>query len=187
MLLMAPRYRSTPSPYPYAWGRFSYHPHVELKPLAKLHEMDLLPFVKELWIWSLSFEPWFSPRRFNRQSLRHFSTLTSVQQLRIERFGLPKFVSRHRTVFRTFRAGIMIHLPRDHDNSCISSRSSQTQAVPFSVPSLRGQLKLTHVPSETVFSGYNNIVQGVNVPVYVLVLWRGRDCFWELALIFCRR
>ncbi|KAF9647257.1 hypothetical protein BDM02DRAFT_2736834 [Thelephora ganbajun] len=79
----------------------------ELKPLAKLHKMDLLLFVKKLWIRSSSFEPWLSPRKFDRQTLRYFCALTNVQKLRIERFDLSKFMP-----------GI--------ERSCVSSRCFRT-------------------------------------------------------------
>ena len=60
---------------------------------AKLHKLDLLPFVRELWIRTPpTREPWVPPRKFDRQTLRHFSAPANVQQLRIEKFDLSKFV-----------------------------------------------------------------------------------------------
>lgn len=149
----------------------------ELKPLAKLHKMNLLPFVKKLLIRSSSFEPWLSPRKFDRQTLRHFSALTNVQQLRIERFDLSKFmpdVERYfghfapvlRSISLTISSGtsrqllcLLALFPNlddieieyyPHTKPDVTSSSSEV-AVPFSVPSLRGQLKLTHFLSETIF------------------------------------
>ena len=150
----------------------------ELRPLAKLHKMDLLPFVKKLLIRSSSFEPWLAPRKFDRQTLRYFSALTGVQQLRIERFDLSKFIPDIERYFGYFA-------PTIRSISLIISSGTQLEllyflglfpnlddieveyfpttkpdsspnpgfelAVPFSVPSLRGQLKLTHFTSETVF------------------------------------
>jgi len=149
----------------------------ELKPLAKLHKMDLLPFVKKLWIRAASFDPWLSPRKFDRQTLRHFSALTNVQQLRIERFDLSKFmpgVERYfghfaptlRCLSLTISSGTQrqllyfLALFQNLDdieieyypitNSDATTNRDSEVAVPFSVPSLRGQLKLTHFPSETI-------------------------------------
>ena len=150
----------------------------ELKPLARLHKMDLLPFVKKLRIRSSSFEPWISPRKFDRHTLRHFSALTNVQQLRIERFDLSKFmpgIERYfghfapalRSVSLTISSGTQRQLlyflalfPNLDDieieyypttNPGPATNADSEVAVPFSIPSLRGQLKLTHFPSETIF------------------------------------
>ena len=149
----------------------------ELKPLAKLHEMDLLPFVKKLGIRATSFNPWLSPRKFDRQTLRYFSALTNVRQLRIERFDLSKFmpgVERYfghfaptlRSISLTISSGTQRQLlyflalfPNLDDieieyypiiNSDAATNHDSEVAVPFSVPSLRGQLKLSHFPSETI-------------------------------------
>jgi hypothetical protein len=151
----------------------------ELKPLAKLHKMELLPFARTLLVRSSSFEPWLSPRKFDRQTLRYFTTLSNIQKLRIERFDLSKFIP---DVERYFG-----HLARTiRSISLVISSGTQMEllyflglfpnlddieieyyptmkfgspppnpgfelAVPFSAPSLRGQLKLTHFTSETVF------------------------------------
>ena len=145
----------------------------ELKPLAKLYKMDLLPFVKKLWIRCSSFEPWISPRKFDRQTLRYFSALTNVQQLRIERFDLSKFmpgVERYfghfapalRSISLTISSGTQRQLlyflslfPNLDDIEIeyypTTNPCSEEVAVPFSIPSLRGQLKLTHFPNETIF------------------------------------
>ena len=70
-----------------------YWAHVDLKPLAKLHKFDLLFFVKRLWIRTPPTRaPWISPKKFDRRTLRHFSGLTNVQQLRIDKFDLSKFI-----------------------------------------------------------------------------------------------
>lgn len=149
----------------------------ELKPLAKLYKMNLLPFVKKLSIRCLSFEPWLSPRKFDRQTLRHFSALTNVQQLRIERFDLSKFmpgIERYfghfapalRSISLTISSGTsrqllcLLALFPNLDDIEIeyypttkpdATSSGSEVAVPFSAPSLKGQLKLTHFPSETIF------------------------------------
>ena len=149
----------------------------ELKPLAKLHKMDLLPFVKKLGIRATSSGPWLSPRKFDRQTLRYFSALTNVQQLRIERFDLSKFmpgVKRYfghfapalRSISLTVSSGTQRQLlyflslfPNLYDleivydpiiNSDVATNHDSEVVVPFSVSSLRGQLKLAHFPSETI-------------------------------------
>ena len=147
----------------------------ELKPLAKLGKMDLLPFVKKLRIRSSSFEPWLLPKKFDKPTLRHFCTLTNVQRLRIERFDLSKFmpgIERYfghfapelRSISLTVSSGTQRQLvyflalfPNLDDieieyhpttKSDAATNPDSEVAVPFSVPSLRGQLKLTHFPSE---------------------------------------
>ena len=158
--------------------RFPDPARAELKPLAKLHKMDLLPFVKKLWIRSPLFEPWLSPKKFDRQTLRHFTALTNVRQLRIERFDLSKFmpgIERYfghfaptlRSISLTISSGTQMQLlyflglfPNLDDieieyyptTKSDSTPSPGTElAVPFSTPSLGGQLKLTHFTDETIF------------------------------------
>ena len=162
--------------------------HAELKPLAKLHKMNLLPFVKKLLIRSSSFEPWFSPRKFDRQTLRLFSALTNIQQLRIERFELSKFIlgveryfghfaSTLRSISLTISSGTprqLLHFlaffpnlddieieyyPTTKPDAATGAGSEL--AVPFSVPSLRGQLKLAHFPSETIFKDMITLFGGL--------------------------
>ena len=150
----------------------------ELKPLANLGKMGLLPFVKKLWIQCSSFEPWISPRKFDQQTLRYFSALTNVQQLRIERFDLSKFmpgIERYfghfapelRSISLMISSGtqrqllyflslfpnlddIEIEYHPTANPDATTNPGSEEVAIPFSVPSLRGQLKLTHFPSETI-------------------------------------
>jgi hypothetical protein len=148
------------------------------KPLAKMHKMDLLPLVKKLWIRSSSFTPWISPRKLDRQTLRYFSALTNVQQLRIERFDLSKFmpnIERYfghfaptlRSISLTISSGTQRQLlcflalfPNLDDIEIeyyptmkpdATTNPDSEVAVPFSMPSLRGQLKLTHFPSDMIF------------------------------------
>jgi len=149
----------------------------ELKPLAKLHKMDLLPFVKKLCIRSPSFEPWFSPRKFDRRTLRHFSALTNVQWLRIEKFDLSKFMPNLKQYLGHFAPALrsislsissgtqrqLLYLlalfPNIDDIEIeyypttkpdVTMKPDPEVAVPFSVPTLRGHLKLTHFPSEAI-------------------------------------
>lgn len=160
----------------------------DLRPLAKLHKMDLLPFVKKLLIRSSAFEAWFSPRKFDRQTLRSFSVLTNIQRLRIEWFDLSKFVPDLERYFGHFA-------PTLRSISLIISSGTQMEllyflglfpnlddieieyfpttkpdsdpnpgfelAVPFSAPSLRGQLKLTHFTNETVFKDMITLFGGL--------------------------
>ena len=147
----------------------------ELRPLAELYKMDLLPFVKKLWIRSSSPKPWILPRKFSRRTLLHFSALANVQQLRIERFNLSKFKSGIERYFGHFAPALgsisltlssgtqrqllcfLAHFPNLDDIEVayhLTAKPDTTMkpklAVPPSVPSLRGQLKLTHFPSETL-------------------------------------
>ena len=132
--------------------------------------MDLLPFVKKLGILSSSPRPWILPRRFDRRNLLYFSALTNVQQLRIERFNLSKFTSDVERYFGHFAPTLrsislitssgtqrqllcFLALFPNLDDIEIAyylnaKPSTITKPVPKlailpSVPSLRGQLKLT--------------------------------------------
>ena len=158
------------------------------KPLEKLHKMGALPSVEKLWIQTgLLFDfclrpapdSWLSPREFDRQTLRYFSALTTVQHLQIEGFDLSKFmpdVERYfghfaptlRSISLTISSGtqrqllyflalfpnlddidIGFYLTTDSDSAIAANRDSDV-AVPFSVHGLRGQLQLSRFPSETV-------------------------------------
>ena len=152
--------------------------HAELKPLAEMYTLDLLPFVKKLWISSSTntYGRWLSPMKFDRQNLRHFSALTNVEKLRIEWFDLSKFIpgtERYfghfaqtlRSISITIPSGTQLQLlyflglfPNLDDiwieNSPIAifnstQYSGSELAVPFSMLSLRGRLKLTYFTNET--------------------------------------
>ena len=151
---------------------------VDLEPLAKLHKLDLLPFVKKLWIRTPPIrEPWISPKKFDRRTLRHFSALTNVQQLRIEKFDLSKFMPGVERYFGHFAPALrsislkilsstqrqllyfLALFPNLDDieiecyptsNPGITAEPDPGVAVPFSAPSLRGQLKLKHFPSKAM-------------------------------------
>ena len=162
--------------------------HAELKPLAKMYKLDLLPFVKKLWIHSSTFEPWLSPKKFDRQALRHFSALTNVEKLRIERFDLSKFIpgtERYfghfaqtlRSISLTISSGTQLQLlyflglfPKLDDieieyypiaNFYWTPNPDSELAVPFSMLSLRGQLKLTHFESDTTFRNMITLFGGL--------------------------
>lgn len=64
----------------------------KLKPLAILHEMDLLRFVKKLHLQASSFDPWLSPKLLDQRTLQHFFALTNVQQLQIKLIDLTEFL-----------------------------------------------------------------------------------------------
>jgi len=184
----------------------------ELKPLAKLHKMDLLPFVKELRFRAASYEPWLSPRHFDGQTLHYFSALTNVQQLRIERFDLSKFmpgVERRfghfaptlRCLSLTVSSGTQRQLlyflalfPNLDDIEIeyypttkpdVTTNRDSGVAIPFSVPSLRGKLRLTYFPSETISRDMITLFGGLRFRY--MDLWRGRGCSWGPALIHYRQ
>jgi hypothetical protein len=62
------------------------------------HTLGLLPLVKKLWIHQFQF----SPRVFNRSTLRQFSALTNVCELDIEFLNIPSFMPRIRRHFQHF-------------------------------------------------------------------------------------
>lgn len=57
-----------------------------LNPLSELHELGLVPLVKEIrvrqWVGIIS---WFLPQAFNRNDLRYFSAFANVQTLVLQR------------------------------------------------------------------------------------------------------
>lgn len=67
--------------------------HPELESLSKLHQLGLMPLVKEILVGqSEQVYGWLIPEAFNRGGLRHFSAFTNVQALRIRGFDLDSFM-----------------------------------------------------------------------------------------------
>ena len=61
----------------------------QLEPLSKLHELGLLPLVKEIRVdQGPGLSCWFVPRAFNH----HLSTLTNVHTLKIENMEIHRFI-----------------------------------------------------------------------------------------------
>ena len=135
-----------------------------LKPLSRLHELGLSPLVKELQIRQLQFR-WFLPRSFSRRDLRRFSAFTNVQRLTIQQLDLHKFFPGVERYFRHFSPtlrSITLETPRCTPRQLFHFFSlfpnlddieirffshvigiPDDPLVPFSTPTLRGQLTLS--------------------------------------------
>ena len=97
------------------------------EPLRDMHELGLLPLVKTLQIPTTrdtDHFPVFSPTRFNRRILRHFSALTNVQELGIESLDVSSFVPRIRRYFGHL-------LPSVRSLSLRSPKGSRRQIIYF--------------------------------------------------------
>ena len=62
-----------------------------------MHTLGLLPSVETVRIHS--FYKDFSPKQFNRSTLRHFSALANVQSLEMDNLDIPGFMPRIRKYF----------------------------------------------------------------------------------------
>jgi len=77
--------------------------HVELKPLSKLHELGILPLVREIRVrQSNRPRPWFTPQAFSRRDLRYFSAFTNVRKLKLERLDISSFIPEVERYFGQF-------------------------------------------------------------------------------------
>ena len=72
------------------------------KPLRYMHKLGLLPLVKKLLIRKGIEYHRFSPKQFNRGTLRHFLALTGIQELGIDYLDIPSFMPRIRKYFGHF-------------------------------------------------------------------------------------
>jgi len=139
-----------------------------LRPLSMLHELGLMPLVKEIrveqWCGSGS---WFSPQTFSHRDLGYFSAFTNVHTLRLRGVELNRFIPGVQRYFEhfspTLRSIVVFNpycTPQQlshflslfsnlddvelwHGRGCLSNNTiSDTELVPFSAPKLRGRLAL---------------------------------------------
>ena len=66
-------------------------------PVRYMHALGLLPSVETVRIRSFYKE--FSPKQFDRSTLRHFSALANVQSLEMDNLDIPSFISRIQKYF----------------------------------------------------------------------------------------
>jgi len=141
--------------------------HAKLKPLSKLHELDLTTFVKEIQVLQGSNEHWFIPQAFGPNDLSHFSAFANVESLVLRNMDISRFIPDIQRYFEHFAPmlqSITLHTPyctprqlsyflslfSNLDNIYINFperpfRTSilSTEFVPFSSPKLRGRLELS--------------------------------------------
>jgi len=140
----------------------------KLKPLSKLHQLGLMPLVKEIRVeqWGDTIA-WFVPLAFNPRDLDHLSAFTNVQTLKIQELDIDRFIPGIERYFGQFSStlrSITLYNPHctpqqlSHFLSLFSNLDdvgvrdaracipngivSDTELVPFSAPKLRGLLAL---------------------------------------------
>jgi hypothetical protein len=62
----------------------------KLKPLSKLHQLGLMPLVKEIRVEQT--RTWFVPQALSRRGLRYFSAFATVQTLVLEHLDIFRFI-----------------------------------------------------------------------------------------------
>ena len=90
------------------------------KPLRYMHELGLLPLVKEFQLQihdPVGFDV-FSPELFNRHTLRQFSALANVQELGIGNLDIHKFMPNIRRYFGHFLPTVRSLTLREPRGSC---------------------------------------------------------------------
>jgi len=141
------------------------------KPLSELHELGLIPLIKEIRVSKVGVHPWFTPQVFRQRDFRHFYAFANVHTLRLQSLEIYRFIPLIERYFEhllpTLRS-ITLFEPRgtprqlSHFLSYFSNLDDieiwriftnvpnatdpdRTHA-PFSAPKLRGQLTLFDFP-----------------------------------------
>ena len=139
-------------------------------PLPNMHKLGLLPLVKKFQICRTAINDFqvFSPKRFNRRILYHFTALTNVQDLRIDYLDIASFMPKIQPYFGHFLPSVRslaLRAPKGSRRQIIyfiglfqylddlkliyDRRNPQDEPidnptlVPSFAPPLRGRLKLT--------------------------------------------
>ena len=63
----------------------------KLKPLSQLHQLGLMPLIKEIRVYQ-RYGSWLVPQAFTPGDLSHFSAITNVQTLRLQFLEIPPFI-----------------------------------------------------------------------------------------------
>ena len=75
----------------------------KLKPLPVLHELGLIPLVKELRVeQEFHLGGWFAPQAFGHNDLRYFSAFKSVHTLKLQRMEIYRFMPAVNRYFESF-------------------------------------------------------------------------------------
>ena len=138
------------------------------KPLQEASKFDLLPLVKKFRVRvGFSDTAMFSPKRFSWGTLRHFSALTSVQELAIDYLDIPSFMPKLRRYFGHFSPkvrSLTLRKPKGTNRQIISfiglfqhledlkllydvidpqEPADDRTLIPSFIPPLRGRLTIT--------------------------------------------
>jgi len=74
-----------------------------LEPLSKLHELGLMPLVREIRVKQrIGLDPWFVPPTFDHSDLYYFSAFTNVHTLNIEGMKIHRFMPDIKHYFEQF-------------------------------------------------------------------------------------
>ena len=147
--------------------RFS---HNRLRPLSRLHDLGLVPLVKEIRVDQV-FDTtyWFLPRAFGRRDLRYFTAFANVHTLKLQNMQIYHFIPGIERYFGHFSPTLRsimlsepyctpLQLPRflsffsNLDNVEIKGNRSWNPSIQdrepasFSAPKLRGRLVLRNFP-----------------------------------------
>ena len=140
------------------------------KPLSELHELGLIPLIKEIRVRQAGI-PWFTPQVFRQRDFRHFHAFANVHALRLQSLEIYRFIPRIERYFEhllpTLRSITLFKpygTPRqlshflsyfsNLDNIGIrgiftnvpNATDPDRKHAPFSAPKLRGQLTLVDFP-----------------------------------------
>jgi hypothetical protein len=135
--------------------------------LSNLHQLGLMPLVKEIQVWQFCQIPWFTPQTFSHRSLSYFSAFTNVQTLvpgclDISSFipGIERYFGHFSPTLRSIALISPTCTPRqlshflslfpnlddiaiwECHNHPPDGPTFDTGLVPFSTPKLRGRLML---------------------------------------------
>ena len=146
-------------------GNGPYITRGRLKPLYKLHELGLIPLVKEIRVrQGVGREAWFAPRAFNRHDLQYFSAFANVQTLVLQCLQIYRFIPGIERYFEQFSPTLQsivlsnLHCTRrqllyflslfpnlddiEIRHALAPQRVDDSGLIPLSAPKLRGQLVL---------------------------------------------
>ena len=160
------------------------------KPLRGMYKLGLLPLVKNLQIRAVKSFPSgyddFSPIRFNRRILHHFSALTDVRELAIEYLDIPSFMPRLQRYFGHFLPSVrslalgepkgshrqiiyFIGLFQDLEDLKLiynwdtpqDEPADEPTLVPPFAPPLRGRLELKHLTRVEILKDMIDLFGGI--------------------------
>ena len=141
-----------------------------LEPLSKLHELGLMPFVREIRVkQGKGSSSWLVPQAFNHLDLRHFSAFANVHTLKIQNMEVYRFIPDIERYFEHFSPTLRSITLRDpcctplqlsyflsffpnlddidirlagFAKNVPNTTVPDTELVPFSTPKLQGWLVL---------------------------------------------
>ena len=153
-------------------------------PIQSMHTLGLLPSVKNVQIHSGYLGNQFSPSLLESRVLRHFSALTSVQELEIHKLDVPKFLQKIQECFCHFLPtvrSLSLKAPEGssrqivcfigsfqnledlslHDINDSYYGSAGEALIPSFTPPLRGRLTIWHVNRNSIAKDMINLFKGI--------------------------